>query len=169
MDAKFLELLGNILVGSARNTQQSEQFFQWLQSGFADMGSKKPPWEESGGNEIFDLFRSWYGLEELSKQPSEYGKVTEEAFSKFNDSLKDSFLSMGFVPRKEHLELVEKYEKLKAKHAELEETVEHLKMLLQGQSDMADQFKDMVNQQGEVYQEMMDQFGTLFSSPDKKS
>lgn len=176
MDAKFLELLGNILVGSARNKQQSDQFFEWVQSGFSDLGKKNVAWVESSGNELFEMFKSWYGLNDISQKKSEYDKMSEEAFDQFNTSMKESFFSMGFVPRSEHLELVERYEKLKTenaalqtKHKELEETVDHLKMLLQGQSDMTTQFQDMISKQGVVYQEMLQQFSSLFPEPKKDS
>lgn len=173
MDAKFLEFLGNLLVGSARNKQQSDQFFQWLQSGFPVFNDPKSKEDVRGSNELLDMLNSWYGLDKNSSDAPEYTKLSEEAFSRFNESMKESFFSMGFVPRSEHLELVEKYEQLKAqkaeleeKHKDLEETIEHLKMLLQGQTDMTNQFQEMISKQGMAYQEMVKQFSTLF--PDSK-
>lgn len=163
MDAKFMELLGNILLGSARNKQQTDQFFEWLQTGFSDPKARSQPWAETGVNELFDMFRSWYGLNEVSRQSAQYQQLSEEALKQFHASMKDTFFTMGFVDRAEHLALVEKYEQLKAQCQEQEETINHLKMLLQGQADMTDQFQDMVSKQGQVYQEMIEQFGTLFS------
>lgn len=166
MDANFLELLGNILVGTAKSKQQSDQFFKWLQSGFSDLGTKQQLPGDSGANEVYEMFRSWYGLSDISQQNEQYRKLSEEAYKKFQSSLKDTFLSMGFVPLEEHLALVEKHEKLKDKYKKLEETIDQHKILLQGQADMTDQFKDMVSKQGEVYQEMIEQFGTLFALQD---
>ncbi len=73
---------------------------------------------------------------------------------------------MGVVPKDEHLTLIKKYEALKEKVAAQEETIKHLRMLLEekgtGQGDMIRGFQDLVKKQTEQFQELMKDFSHSF-------
>ena len=79
----------------------------------------------------------------------------------------------GVVSKKEHLALVEKYEKLKLRCIDQEETIRHLRMLLEDrkevQSDTATQLQDIVKSQGDLFQKMMTDFSQYFSSEEPTS
>lgn len=163
MDEKFLEFLGNILLSTAKNKQQADQFFQWLQGGKVDPEFMKMFWGKTGTSELAEMFQAWYGPKNPLLQNQQYWQLPGEVVNTFQTSMKDTMLSMGYVPSGEHNELLEKYKKLEEHSKQQEATIRQLKMMLQGQTDMTDQFQNIMSQQGKVYQDFISQFGSLFS------
>jgi soluble cytochrome b562 len=153
MDQNLLEFWGNFLLSAARKKKQMDDVTTWMQKGV------------SGFDELTAMFRKFYGLDQMSEQSGEYKKMTEKAMQDFQQSFKEYMGTLDFVPRREHLSLVEKYEKLKEKCTDQEETIKHLKMLLNAKG--IDQFQDLIKDQGELFQNMIKSFGQCFSSPDK--
>jgi hypothetical protein len=93
----------------------------------------------------------------------ELWKKTSETFQ---DSLKEYFNIMGVVPKDEHLALVQKYELLKKKTADQEETIKHLQMLLKekgsDQGETVRVFQDLMKKQSEQFIETMNAISKSF-------
>jgi len=175
MDEKFLELWGNMLINAARGKKQSKDFFNWLQTGFPGvMGENRNRTADTGLEDLNAAFKQIYGLNKLSEQSDEYKKLSDKALKDFKQSYKDYLTMMGFVSSEEHLALVEKYEKLKTRSRDQEETIKHQQMLLNAKgaadaSEMMSPLQDMVKKQGEVFQHMMEDFGQYFGGPQSAS
>jgi len=173
MDEKFLELWGNLLLSAARGKKQTNDIFRWMQTGFPnlnDTSTNKPGFPDF--KELSEMFHRLYGLDQVSNRSAEYKEMSGKALHDFQKSFTDYLASMGIVSKNEHLTLIEKYEKLKAKCADQEETIRHLKMLLDSkgmnQPEISSQFQDLVKNQGELFQKMMVDFGQQFNKPDLK-
>ena len=119
MDKQFLEFWGNFLLSAAKGQRQLEEMAKWINQGF------------SGFEDLNAMFRKFYGLDRLTEKSPDYLKTSEKAEADFRKSLVDYLSLFGVVPRQAHLMLVEKYERLKKKVAAQEETIRHLRMLLQ--------------------------------------
>ncbi|GBC63608.1 hypothetical protein DENIS_4606 [Desulfonema ishimotonii] len=171
MDEKFLEFWGNLLINAAHSKQQMDQMFQWMQQGGAGMDKSSPPKSPfPGSGELFSTFQKLYGLDNYSERSEEYQKTLDQALKDFHESFKEYLSRMGIVSREEHLTLVGKYEKLKARCADQEETIRHLKMLLDArQGGQPDMFQEMVRCQGEVFQNMMKDFSQYFGKKESDS
>jgi len=156
MDRHFLELWGNLLIQAAKGQQQMEEL-----SRLVNRNAK-------GFEEQNALFRKFYGLDDADKKRPADTEAWEKAVSDFQTSLKQYLNLMGVVPRAEHLELVEKYENLKKKAADQEETIEHLRMLLNdksmAQGDAAKGFQDLIKKQTDQFQNLLKGFGTFLES-----
>jgi hypothetical protein len=154
MDKHFLEFWGNLFLHAAKGQKQVEEIVQWV-----DQGLK-------GFEGLTDMFHKSYGLDRLNKGTPEYGKAWREASDTFQNSLRDFLKLMGVVPRQEHLALVKKYEDLKKKAADQEETIKHLRMLLEkegmDQGEAVKRFQDLVKEQTEQFQDLIKGFGRLF-------
>jgi len=171
MDEKFLELWGNLLLSAARGKKQTNDIFRWMQTGFPnlnDTSPNKPGFPDF--KELSEMFHRLYGLDKVSNRSEEYKEMSGKALQDFQKSFIDYMTSMGIVSKNEHLTLIEKYEKLKAKCADQEETIKHLKMLLDSkgmnQPEISSQFQDIVKTQGELFQKMIMDFGQHFKKPD---
>lgn len=153
MDENLLEFWGNFLLSTARKKKQVDDMTAWMQKGFNSF------------DDLSGMFRKFYGLDQLSEHSTEYKKMTEKAMEDFQKSFKEYMGSLAFVPKKEHLSLVDKYEKLKEKCADQEETIKHLKMLMNARG--TDQLQEIIRDQGEVFQTMMKGFTQYFTAPEK--
>lgn len=164
MDEKFLEFWGNILINAARSKKQTDDFFNWMKSGG---GAEAPKTSLPGTEEMAAAFRRFYGLDKVSEQGEDYNRMYRQSLEDFQKSFKEYLGLMGIVPREEHLALVRKYETLKERCAEQEETIRHLKMLLSGakngRNGLSEQFQDLVKNQSELFQQMMSDFGQCFT------
>ncbi len=157
MDSQFLEFWGNALIQAARSQRQMKEgnvyqqsmndAFKWMKQGF------------DGFEQMSEMFRKAYGLEYKDETDPDYMKSWKTAMSAFQDSYRQFMDLMGMVPRDEHMELVEKYEALKEKSAEQEETIRHLRMLLSDkgvdQRRVVEEFQDLVRKQSHQFQELM--------------
>lgn len=169
MDEKFLEFWGNLLLNAAKSKQQTETLMRWLRMGLPGMSS--PPSSKkstSAFDDMVAIFQKFYGLEDLSEKNQDPQKTWTDALGEFQKSFQDSLAFYGVVPKKEHLALVDKYEKLKARCIDQEETIRHLRMLLadrkEEESDTTTQLQDIVRNQGELFQKMMTDFSQYFGS-----
>lgn len=169
MDDTFLELLGNLLLSTARNKRQADQFFQWLQGGTIDTEAMRKLWGDTGSNELSEMFRTWYGANTQVQLDQPYWQLPGEVHSHFHASLREALHAMGYIPREEHRALLEKYDKLKIHSQQQEATIKQLKMLLQGQTDMTGQFQNIMSKQGDAYQDFIRLFGTLFPAGSKST
>jgi uncharacterized coiled-coil protein SlyX len=147
VDKKFMEFWGNFLINAARSQQQAEDMAKWIAQGF------------DGFDALTKLFRSCYGMDQLDEGSAEYVKIMEQAQAAFWESFQSYLSLFGVVPKEEHLALVKRYEELKEKIAAHEETIKHLRMLLDeklfDQNAVVKGLQDLVKEQTDRFQELM--------------
>ena len=162
MDKNFLEFWGNVMIGAARGQKQMEDMTKWMEQGL------------SGFEDLTAMFGKSYGLDNLAKDTPDYLKTWEQAAKDFQESFKDYLNLMGVTSKDEHLTLVRKYEHLKKKTADQEETIKHLRML-QNEKWVADQgevvkgFQDLVKSQSEQFQELTESMSRFFQTEAPKT
>lgn len=161
MDRRFLEFWGNFFTNAAKQQKQLEDLSKWIQQGF------------TGFDELSAMFKKFYGLENMEKDNSVYQKKWETASENFLNSFKDYLNLMGMVPKEEHLALIKKYEDLKEKVADREETINRLKLLLEekkveSQKELIQGFQDLMEKQSEKFQETMETFGNFFKKENSR-
>lgn len=170
MDQKFLEFWGHFLINSAKSMNQADEFNAWVKKGFSGFPgtSGKSSSQCSEFEEIANLFRKLYGLDQFSENSSEYQNMAKEAGEKFKNSFTDYLSLMGFVNKEEHLQLIQKYEKLKEKCTDQEETIRHLKMLLNVKNPMETEamsnLQDIAKDQSRLFQKMFEGMGQYVSA-----
>jgi chromosome segregation ATPase len=151
MDRQFLEFWGNFLLNVAKGQKQFEDMTRWIHQGF------------KGFDDLNAMFTKCYGLEKLGEDSPDYIKAWQDAMDVFQRSFKDYLSLMNVVPRDEYNELVKKYEDLKEKVADREETVKHLQLLLERQGTdeghLTKGFHDLIKKQTEEFQELMKSLG----------
>ena len=155
MDKHFLEFWGNFLINTAKEQKRMEDLSKWIQQGL------------QGFDELTAMFNKFYGLEQMEKNTPAYTKTWKKASEKFLKSFNDYMGLMGMVPKDEHLALIKKYEELKAKVAAQDETINNLRLLLEGkkaesQKELVQGFQDLIEKQSKQFQETMETFGTFF-------
>jgi len=154
MDKHFLEFWGNFLINVAKGQRQLEDMAKWISQGF------------KGFEDLTAMFQKFYAFDHLKEDAPDYMNAWKKAAEDFQKSFKDYFSLFDLVPRQKYLALVEKYEALKEKVVEQEETIKHLRILL-GEK-MADQeamvkgFQDLINKQGEQFLKFMTGMSQLF-------
>lgn len=175
MDEKYLEFWGNLLLNAAKGKKQSDDLMRWMRMGLPGIAtppsSKKTP---AGFEEMIATFQKLYGLDKISEKKEDPQEIWAETLKEFQKSFQDYLTFSGVVSKKEHLALVEKYEKLKATCSiDQEETIRHLRMLLEErkeeQSDTVNQLQDIVKSQEDLFQKMMTDFSQYSSSEEPTS
>lgn len=161
MDKHFLEFWGNFLINAAKGQKQIEDISKWMQQGF------------EGFDELTAMFRKFYSLEHMEKDTPAYMETWKKASENFQKSFKDYLRLMGVVPKDEHLALVKKYEELKEKVAAQEETIKHLRMLLEEkkvemQGELVQGFQEIIEKQSEQFQETMETLSRFFKKDKNK-
>jgi hypothetical protein len=89
-------------------------------------------------------------------------------------SFNDSIGLMGMVPKEKHMALIKKCEELKEKVSAQEETINHLRQLLEekkteSQKELVQGFQDLIEKQSKEFQETMETFGRFFKTDTNKS
>lgn len=169
MDERFLEFWGNLMLNAAQGKKQTDALFRRIQQSFFPFAAPPPRSEREKGeaDDLWAMFRKFYGLDRFSEQSTEYKHQSQKAMEEFQRSFKEYLNMMGMVPKDEHLKLVEKYEALKEQCAQQEETLHHLKMLLKakdgGQGEILSSFDSLLKNQRELFQNMMQGMGRGFS------
>lgn len=161
MDPHFLEFWGNLLINAAKQQKQLEDLTKWMQQGF------------KGFDELTAMFKKFYGLEHMEKNTPAYMATWETASENFLQSFNDVIALMGMVPKDEHLALIKKYEELKEKVAAQEETINHLRLLLEekkteSQEELVQGFQDLIEKQSKQFQETMETFGSFFKKENNR-
>jgi hypothetical protein len=156
MDKNFLEFWGHLLLNAAKGQKQLEEMAKWMQQGF------------SGFEQLSAMFRKCYGLEAKSGDDASMRLKAEADFQK---SFRDYLSLFGVVPREEHLALVKKYEELRQKVAAQEETIKHLRMLLEekgfDQSKVISGIQELMLEQGDQFRKLMESFSDLYKTGKK--
>jgi uncharacterized coiled-coil protein SlyX len=154
MDRNFLEFWGNFLLNIAKGQKHMEDLAKWTRQGFMNFG------------DMTALFRKSYGLDQLEQESPDSAKMWKKAEKDFRDSFRDYLNLLGVVPRDEYVELARKYEELKERVADQEETIKHLRMALADKgydfSAVTSEFQKLMEKQGEQFEELMKGFGEVF-------
>jgi hypothetical protein len=153
VDRHFLELWGNLLINAAKGQKQTEELTQWMNQGL------------KGFEGLNAVFRKSYGLSNENEESPDAIRAWKGAADNFQESLKDFLNLMDVVRKDEHLKLVGKYEDLKKKAADQEETIKHLRMLLDekgiAQGEVHRGFQDLIKKQTDQFQDLMKGSGLL--------
>jgi hypothetical protein len=156
MDKHFLEFWGNLLLNAARGQKQLDETTKWMQQGF------------TGFENLSEMFRQCYGLDAKSPDDSPARKKAQADFQK---SFGDYLSLFGVVPKEEHLDLVKKYEELRQKADAQEETIKHLRMLLEekgfDQAKVISGLQELMVEQGEQFRKLMESFSDLYKAGKK--
>ena len=155
MDPHFLEFWGNFLVNASKEQRRLKDLYEWMQQGF------------NGFDDLTEMFRKFYGLDHMEKDTPAYLETMKKASENFLESFKDYLDLMGMVPKDKHLALVQKYEALKEKVADQEETIKNLQLLLEekraeSQGELVQGFQDLIEKQSKQFQKTMETFGSFF-------
>ena len=154
MDKHFLEFWGKLFMNAARGQECFEEMTKWMGQG------------SHGFGEHTDLFRKCYGLDHLDTGASDYKTLWEKAAHDFEKSYKEWLSVFAFVPKEDYVTLTEKYETLKQKVSEQEETINHLRALLREKlfnpEEMAKGFEDLMQKQGDQFQQIVENMGQIF-------
>ena len=154
MDRHFLEFWGNFLINAARGQKQLEDMAKWMTQGL------------KGFEDLTTMFRKFYGLDRLSEGTAEYETTWEKAAKDFQRSFNEYVKFFGVVPLQEHLELVKKYEALKEKVSAQEETINHLRMLLDQKEgnlgNVVRGYQDLIKKQADQFLKLMTDLGQAF-------
>jgi hypothetical protein len=122
-------------------------------------------------DELYTLFRKYYGLEQGTDAFKDYENQLKELIGNFQASFKELLSVFGVVPRSEYDQLLQQYENLKQKVAGLEEALRELEKNQGGnapdQTKVAGVFDEMVKTQTEQFQKIMKGFTEVagFTAP----
>jgi hypothetical protein len=161
MDPHFLEFWGNLLVNASKEQRRLKDLYKWIEQGF------------NGFDDLSEMFRKFYGLDHMEKDSPFYLETFKKASENFLESFKDYFDLMNMVPKDKHLILVKKYEALKEKVTEQEETIKNLQLLLkekraESQGELVQGFQNLIEKQSKQFQKTMETFGTFFKKENNK-
>jgi len=147
IDPQFLEFWGNYLLMVAKGQRQMEDAAKWINQGF------------SGFEDLTAMFAKMYGLDQKEKDPPREPANWKEATADFSRSLADWMGLMGWVPAEEHRTLRKKYGALKEKVRAQEETIRHLRNLLNKEGNPHTEvvlgFAEMVQKQTSEFQDLL--------------
>ena len=151
MNRHFLEFWGKALLQAAQSQKQLEDLAKWCQRGFL------------GFQDYTQLFKATYGLDEMAESSPDYLTLWKKSEDDFRESFKEYLNLLGMVPREEYAALARKYEELKEKVAEQEETIKLLRMLLEekglGLAATSLEFQRLIEKQGEQFQKLFQGLG----------
>jgi uncharacterized coiled-coil protein SlyX len=151
MNRHFLEFWGKALLEAAKSQKQLEDLAKWFQRGFL------------GFQDYTQLFKATYGLDEVAESSPDYLTLWKKAEEDFRESFKEYLNLLGMVPREEYAALARKYEELKEKMAEQEETIKYLRMMLEekgmGLEATTLEFQRLIKKQGEQFQKFIKGLG----------
>lgn len=160
MDAKFYQFWKDFIKQAADGQLGKADFSAWMRPGFGVADLPGIP------DELTDLFKKYYGLDQLSADAPDYSALFESALNEFNNSLKNLYAMMDVVPKKDYVELEKKYNAQKKKVEDLEEAIKQLKLLLKTSSPEVDQgigsLNQMLKTQNANFLKMMDSLAGFY-------
>ena len=149
-----MEFWGTFLINAAKGQKQLEDMTRWMSRGF------------NGFDELTDMFRKFYGLEQLPHNSPDYAKAWEKASENYKTSLNEWLEFMSVVPKKKYLALEKKYDTLRKKVASQDETIRRLQNLLSEKGvshmDAVQSFTEMVEKQAQQFQDLMESLNKAF-------
>lgn len=164
MDRTILEFWANFFQNAANSQKQIDSFNSWLQQGLAGYQTLL----SAMGNSAAESAKQG-----PDKGSDDYGKLWSQVAEDYQETLKDYLAIFEMVPKSEHLELAKKYEEVKAKLKDQQETIEHLRHLLrekgEDQNRAMDDFKELIEKQSDEFQELMKHMSSFFQKTKEKS
>ena len=151
MDRHFLELMGKWLLEAARGQKQIEEMAELMGGGFEDFSR---------------MVRKFYGPGGLLPLSADDERTRKRAMEDLKKSYHEWLNLMSLVPKSELKDLEKKCKSLEAKVASQQETIRHLKALLNEKglpyADALKDFSEMMENQGRQFQELMESMGKAF-------
>jgi len=159
MNRQFMEFWGNLFINTAKNQKQLEDMSTWVRQGMSSL------------DEMSTSMKKMYGLDLVAgPQPDDF-KVWNKAIDDFKQLFVNGCLSIvGIKPFPGgHLDLIKKYEELKEKVVSQEETIKHLRLLLDeaktaSYTQSTLHIEELIQKQNEQFQTMMSGFGQFFKN-----
>lgn len=150
MNRQFLEFWGHFLLNAAQGQKQLEQMTAWMNQDF------------SGMDDLTAMFSRFYGLVPDKNSQSIDPKTWMKAVSEFQEAFNQYARLWGWVPQKEHLELIEKCQALETQVKKQQTTIDQLRGLLtekgHGHAEMFENFQHMVKDQTRQFHSLMETF-----------
>ena len=147
MDKNLLELWGHTLLGMAKISEGTQNFYNLFDNGFA----KKAQNLSASQEEFVELCQRAFGAEGIET---------------FNSIMKEFYENVGVVPRAEYHALQAKYVDLKKKVQDLEEKIKGLKQQLKTgtstPSDLMEQWTETAEKYAEINQQFFEEFSKFF-------
>jgi hypothetical protein len=150
MDLQFLKFWGEAIRQSNAMQILGDEISRWMKGDIKET------------DELYALFRKYYGLEQGTDAFKDYGSQLKEAAENFQKSFREFLALMGVVPRSVYDQLLEQYADLKQKVAGLEENLKNMEKRFSGnapdQPKAAGVFDEMIKAQTDQFQEIMNTF-----------
>jgi BMFP domain-containing protein YqiC len=160
MNRHFLEFWGKALLQAAQSQKQLEDLAKWCKHGIFSF------------QDYTQIFKTSYGLDQVGEDNPDYSSIWKKAEENFRESFKEYLNIFGVVPREEYSALARKYEELKEKVAEQEETIKLLRMLLEekglGLAATSLEFQRLIEKQGEQFQKLFQGLGESVKPEDSQ-
>ena len=151
MKRHFLEFWGKALLQAAQSQKQLEDLATWCQRGIFSF----PDYTQ--------LFKTAYGLDQVAEDRPDFQTIWKKAQENFQESFREYLSIFGVVPREEYAALARRYEELQTRAAEQEETIHHLRRLLEekglGLEATSLEFQRLIEKQGEQFQKFLQGLG----------
>lgn len=151
MNRHFLEFWGKALLQTAQSQKQLEDLAKWCQRGISSF------------QDFTQIFKTAYGLDQVAEDSPDFFAMWQKAEENFRESFKEYLNILGVVPREEYAALARRFEEAQAKVAEQEETIKHLRRLLEekglGLEATSLEFQRLIEKQGEQFQKFLQGLG----------
>jgi hypothetical protein len=116
-------------------------------------------------DELYALFRKYYGLEQGTDMFKDYENQLKDLVGNFQKSFNEILPMLGVVPKIQYDNLLQQYDDLKKKVAGLEDALKELEKKLGGsasnQVKTAGAFDEMIKTQTEQFQNIMNTFADI--------
>ncbi|MBU1343436.1 MAG: hypothetical protein KKE44_11540 [Proteobacteria bacterium] len=167
MDKNFLEFWGNMMLNAAKGQKQMDEMAKWVAAGL------------SGMKEMNDLFFKPYGIKPVQTEKKDNyhdaDSIQKKAFSSFLSSFEEYLSLFDVVPKKKHMEMVHRYETLKQRVKDQEETITHLQMMMEDvghkKNDVTQKLNTVISLQTTRFNKLLEEFGSMtgvIAMPEKK-
>ena|GEM_PF-2026748 len=149
MDEKMFRFWSDFFRQAAEGQARVDEIRHWMESGMRATG------------EIREWFQKW--IEQTGFPGDAAVKPMEEFMAEFNRAIQPFIINFGMVPKTVYLELEEKYNALKQRAAEQEETIRRLRRMVAdkeigGGAEEGDRFAELLAAQQQQFRQWMEMF-----------
>uniref|UniRef100_A0A7V4G9U4 Uncharacterized protein n=1 Tax=Desulfobacca acetoxidans TaxID=60893 RepID=A0A7V4G9U4_9BACT len=156
MNRHFLEFWGKFLLDAAKSQKLLEDITALFQRGLREVPN------------YARLFKACYGLNEVAEDTPDFLSLWQKAEEDFRKSFQEYLNLLGVVSREEYDALARENEALKDKLAQQEETIQHLRLLVEekglGLEAATLEFQQLLKRQGEQFQKFLQGLGQAAQS-----
>ena len=154
MNKQFYEFWGHFLINVAQGQKQLEEMSDWMKQGFA------------GTDDLAALFRRCYGLEASDSGSAQEPQAWQAATAEFQKALAQFATQWGWVPQKEHQQVLEKCALLEKQVQAQQATIQQLRDLMAqkglGHTELLQHMQGALNDQSEQFQALMESIRDAF-------